>query len=38
MDNKLLNAVLVILRYCLAQNNCRTCPLKDICGKIPSEW
>lgn len=38
MDKELLNAVLVILRYCLAQKNCRTCLLRDICGKLPSEW
>lgn len=38
MDKDLLKAVLVILRYCLEQKNCKTCPLKDICGKLPSEW
>lgn len=30
-------AVWVIRRYCLRQDNCNACPLKEKCGKICSE-
>ena len=38
MDLNLFRAVLVILKQCIEQEDCRTCPFKDFCGKIPSEW
>lgn len=38
MNLELFRAVLVILKYCTEQEDCKTCPFKEFCGKIPSEW
>ena len=34
----LLKALLVITNYCINQNNCNQCQLKELCGKIIQEW
>lgn len=28
----------IIRAFCFKQANCDNCPMKDKCGKIPSEW
>lgn len=38
MTPELLRAFAVILEFCLAQNDCRTCPMKAMCAKMPCEW
>lgn len=38
MTVELLKAILLIVKFCESQNNCKTCPIKDMCGKMPSEW
>lgn len=38
MTIELLKALLFIAKFCYEQDNCKVCPIKDICGKIPCEW
>lgn len=38
MPVEVLKALLVLLRYCLEQDNCKTCPMRDYCGKMPCEF
>lgn len=38
MNSELISALFAIFQYCMAQNDCKTCPLKKICGKMPCEW
>ena len=38
MAKELVDALLLLAKFCMIQNNCKTCPLKDYCGKTPSEW
>ena len=33
MSVELVRALLVLVRYCATYENCKTCPLKDFCGK-----
>lgn len=38
MDGELLKAMMIIYHYCLEQDDCRTCSLRDFCHKMPCEW
>jgi hypothetical protein len=38
MSTELLQAVLTLYTFCLNCDNCKTCPLRNICGKQPAEW
>lgn len=38
MTLELLRALVTIAEFCLEQNNCNTCPMKDLCAKMPCEW
>lgn len=38
MTPEVLRALAVIAEFCLAQNNCGNCPLRDKCSKMPCEW
>ena len=38
MTLELVKALLVLARACMAQVSCDNCPLKEFCGKLPSEW
>lgn len=38
MTLEVLKALVVIADFCYKQNNCKTCPLKDLCAKMPCEW
>ena len=38
MSIELVEALLIIIKFCLAYEDCLTCPLKKFCGKIPTEW
>lgn len=38
MTEELLQALLVILQYCLQQNSCEKCPMAQYCDKMPCEW
>lgn len=38
MTLELFAAIFTIRDYCLAQNNCANCPLKELCQKMPCEW
>lgn len=38
MSLELVKALLLISRYCISNENCKTCVLRDICGKQPCNW
>lgn len=38
MTVELLKALLIILRFCYQQDNCKKCPLRDLCAKMPCDW
>lgn len=38
MDLELVKALTIILKWCFACENCKCCPLKNYCGKMPLEW
>lgn len=38
MPEKVLEALQVLSIYCLEQDSCSTCPMRDYCGKLPSEY
>lgn len=38
MSIELVKALLIIAKVCASATNCKTCTLKEFCGKIPSEW
>lgn len=38
MTIELLQALIIILKFCYEQKNCNKCPLRDLCGKMPCEW
>lgn len=31
-------AMAILKAFCFKQDNCDRCPLKEKCGKLPSEW
>ena len=37
MTLELLRALFIIARFCEKQQNCKECPMRDICGKMPCE-
>lgn len=38
MSIELVESLLLIAKFCVSQDNCKECPLRQFCGKIPSEW
>lgn len=38
MPESVLEALQELADYCLQQDSCSTCPMKEFCGKIPSEY
>ena len=38
MPIELVGALILIAKFCVSYENCATCPLKNFCGKMPSEW
>ena len=38
MSLELVKALLIIVKICVANDDCRKCALKEFCGKLPSEW
>lgn len=38
MSVELVKALLTIVKFCVNNDNCKTCALKEFCGKIPTEW
>ncbi len=38
MPRKVRKALKVLAKYCLKQDSCSKCPMKDMCGKLPSEY
>lgn len=35
---KLFRALAMISKFCVEQPDCKKCPIKEIYGKVPSEW
>lgn len=38
MTLEVIKALLIIARVCASAVSCKQCPLKEFCGKMPSEW
>lgn len=38
MTLDVLKALAIILEFCLEQDSCKDCPMRDFCGKMPCEW
>lgn len=38
MSIELVEALLLIAKFCVTHEDCATCPMKQFCGKMPSEW
>ena len=38
MPIELVEALILIAKFCVSYENCAICPLKNFCGKMPSEW
>ena len=38
MAVELVKALLLLAKLCAQQQNCKTCPLHEFCGKTPLEW
>lgn len=38
MTIELVKALLIIAKVCAGSLGCDKCPLKEFCGKLPSEW
>lgn len=38
MNLELFKAIFTIRDFCLSQNNCSNCQLKELCQKMPCEW
>ena len=38
MTLELVSAIITFVRFCTEQKDCKECPLREICGKMPCEW
>ena len=38
MPVEIVKALLLLVKYCGQQDDCKKCPLHDFCGKICLEW
>ena len=38
MTLDVLKALAIILEFCLEQDSCKDCLMRDFCGKMPCEW
>ena len=38
MPIELVEALILIAKFCVSYENCAICSLKNFCGKMPSEW
>lgn len=38
MSIELVKALLMIVKVCMSNNDCKKCALKEFCGKVPSSW
>ncbi len=37
MPLEVLKALLTLIRFCLEQDSCKNCPMREMCGKMPCE-
>ena len=37
MTLEVLRALFTLVRFCEKQENCKSCPMKEICGRMPCE-
>ena len=38
MSKELVSALLTVVKYCVSHEDCKTCVLRDYCGKQPTSW
>lgn len=38
MTIEVLRALVLLADFCYEQADCRTCPMRDYCRKMPCEW
>lgn len=38
MPECVLLALRVLAEFCMSQDNCATCKMREYCGKLPSEF
>lgn len=38
MPVEVLKALLTLMRYCLEQDKCKECPMREFCEKMPCEY
>lgn len=38
MSTELVKALLLIAKFCITQDNCEECTMKEFCMKQPSSW
>ena len=38
MPIELVEALILIAKFCVSYKNCAICSVKNFCGKMPSEW
>ena len=38
MSKELVSALLAVVKYCVSHEDCKTCVLRDYCGKQPTSW
>ena len=37
MTFEILQAIVTLVRFCDRQENCKNCPIKEFCGKMPCD-
>lgn len=38
MSLELVKALLLLVKVCANSIDCKECPIKEFCGKLPSDW
>lgn len=38
MSADLVKALMQILALCISTEDCKSCALREFCGKVPSDW
>lgn len=38
MALELFKALLTVFRYCTTCEDCKKCPMREMCGKAPQSW
>ena len=38
MASDVVKALMVVFYYCMIQEDCKSCPIREFCAKAPSSW